>query len=258
MKVVILAAGYGTRLLQDIQNQDKFKHLIGIPKPLLPIGGVPLISYWVEAIEAIISVSDIAIITNNCYFNKFKEWAHKYSSITILNDGTSCNESGQIGIEKLSSNNLSLPKDTLFFEDFHLDEAIAKFETIANMDCHANLVLSYPCKDEETNKYGILETNEKQQVTAFKEKPSAKDTVSRQACPCFYVLSKFTLPLVQEFLEEKKNAQIEEKDAPGHLLSWIVNRRPVYVHPISGRFDIGNLDSYVLSNSYFLNKIKQV
>ncbi|NP_001106336.1 uncharacterized protein LOC100127296 isoform X1 [Xenopus laevis] len=263
MKVVILAAGYGTRLLRDLQNEEQFAHLVGTPKPLLPIGGLPLISYWVEALKARNDVSHLVVITNDRYLNNFKDWAQKYPYITVLTDGTSCNEDRlgavtclQLAIEQLNADDhvMVIGGDTLFFEDFHLNEVVQKFEIITNAESNANLVLTYPCKDEETNKYGILETDENQKVTALREKPSPKETASRQACPCFYVFSKSTLPLVQEFLEEKKNSPIDEKDAPGHFLAWLVKRRPVYIHPISGRFDVGNLEAYITCNNYFLNK----
>jgi NDP-sugar pyrophosphorylase family protein len=55
MKVLILCAGYGTRLEQDLQNATKtseqYRHLVGIPKPLLPIGERPLISHWIAQIN---------------------------------------------------------------------------------------------------------------------------------------------------------------------------------------------------------------
>ncbi|KAM8934552.1 uncharacterized protein RCH25_004976 [Pelodytes ibericus] len=269
MKVVILAAGYGTRLLRELENDKSktFIHLIGVPKPLLPIGEFPLISYWVEALKARDDISDIVVVTNDYYFSRFQEWGENYQSIRIINDGTSTNEGRlgavsclQLAIDKLKIDDhmLVIGGDTLFYEDFHLQDIIGKFETLYQTNIYANLVLSYTCKDEETKKYGILETDENQRVTALREKPSHKDTISRQACPCFYVLSKDTLPAVQTFLEEKKNAPIEEKDAPGHLVSWLVERHPLYVYPVSGRFDVGNLEAYITCNNYFQAKMKNV
>ena len=40
MDVLILAAGYGTRLQRDIKNDitGNYSHLQGLPKALLPIG----------------------------------------------------------------------------------------------------------------------------------------------------------------------------------------------------------------------------
>ena len=45
-QVVILAAGYGTRLTADLQVSptETRQRLAGVPKPLLPLGGVPLLS----------------------------------------------------------------------------------------------------------------------------------------------------------------------------------------------------------------------
>ena len=50
MNAVVLAAGYGTRLTRDIEadTTGAFDHLRGLPKPLLPIGGVPLVSRWMH------------------------------------------------------------------------------------------------------------------------------------------------------------------------------------------------------------------
>ncbi|XP_063792794.1 glucose-1-phosphate thymidylyltransferase-like isoform X2 [Pseudophryne corroboree] len=269
MKVIILAAGYGTRLLKDLHkaNQEAFRTLIGIPKPLLPIGGLPLISYWIEAFRAIEDTTGIFVITNDIYYNKFKEWVENYPCVTLISDGTTNNEERlgavsclQLIIEQFTIGDqvIVIGGDTIFYEDFHLQDVIRKYKTLYQGDNEANLVLSYICKEEETSKYGILETNESQRITAVKEKPPATDTASRQACPCFYVFSKHTLPFVQQFLTEKKESPIDEKDAPGHFLSWLVTRKPVYIYPISGRFDVGNLESYITCNQYFQEKIKNV
>lgn len=52
MKVLILAAGYGTRLEQDLHASEGYRHLLGVPKPLLPIGGRPLVSRWMTILQS--------------------------------------------------------------------------------------------------------------------------------------------------------------------------------------------------------------
>ncbi len=52
MKVLILAAGYGTRLARDLDKTNDHTHLRGVPKPLLPIAGKPLISHWMDIINS--------------------------------------------------------------------------------------------------------------------------------------------------------------------------------------------------------------
>ena len=48
MHLVVLCAGYGTRLARDIDADPAYSHLAGIPKPLLPVAGRPLISHWTD------------------------------------------------------------------------------------------------------------------------------------------------------------------------------------------------------------------
>ena len=52
MKVLILGAGYGTRLARDLAKTDQYTELRGVPKPLLPIAGKPLISHWMDIINS--------------------------------------------------------------------------------------------------------------------------------------------------------------------------------------------------------------
>ncbi len=58
MKTLILAAGYGTRLERDLKDETAHRHLIGVPKPLLPIGGVPLITRWTKTLHGLPSIDD--------------------------------------------------------------------------------------------------------------------------------------------------------------------------------------------------------
>lgn len=80
----------------------------------------------------------------------------------------------------------------------------------------------------------------------------------------------------------KQEAPIQERDAPGNFVSWLIPRwvnvhsftdprsdivflnalvcpsfrKPVYVQEISGRFDVGNLPSYVECDLYFSEKLR--
>ena len=51
MKVIILAAGYGTRLQKDIIDNATYNHLRGLPKPLVPLNSKPLINYWLTTLD---------------------------------------------------------------------------------------------------------------------------------------------------------------------------------------------------------------
>lgn len=64
MKAVILAAGYGTRLQRDAaaDTTGRYAHLVGVAKPLLPVGRCALISHWVRALTASGCVDSIFVI----------------------------------------------------------------------------------------------------------------------------------------------------------------------------------------------------
>lgn len=64
MKAVILAAGYGTRLQRDAEadTTGRYAHLVGVAKPLLPVGRCALISHWVRALTASGCVDSIFVI----------------------------------------------------------------------------------------------------------------------------------------------------------------------------------------------------
>uniref|UniRef100_A0A8C1VQ95 O-sialoglycoprotein endopeptidase-like 1 n=1 Tax=Cyprinus carpio TaxID=7962 RepID=A0A8C1VQ95_CYPCA len=244
MKAVILAAGYGTRLQRDIENDPtgNFKHLGGIAKPLLPVGPCALITHWVQALTKTGCVDTVYVVTNDLYHEAFQQWAQEFPNVKIINDGTRRNEDrhGAVACLQLTVKScavddhlLVIGGDTLFKEDFSLRKFTERFFEVQNKDKESNLVLSYQCKDEETSKYGILELDENLKVHCMKEKPLLSETSSRNA-----------------------NAPIEERDAPGTFLSWLILRRSVYVHRISGRFDVGNLPSYIECDKYFKDQLQ--
>src|ERR1041385_5246337 len=94
MKVLILAAGYGTRL-QAIAKDT--------PKPLLPINGKPMINLIVDELSQISGISEYVVVTNNKFFGHFQTWQNGQgtlkSKIRIINDGTNSNDDrlGSVG-----------------------------------------------------------------------------------------------------------------------------------------------------------------
>lgn len=267
MKAVILAAGYGTRLQRDIEKDQTghFQHLQGVAKPLLPVGACALISHWLRALTLSACVDQVFVVTNALYHEAFQLWAQEFPGVQVLNDGTRNNEErlGAVACLQLAVNHFAVHDDviviggdTLFKEDFSLRTFTERFAELQKKSQDGNLVLSYQCEDEETSKYGILEVDSDFRVQRMKEKPLSTETHSRSACPCFYSFSRTTLPLLDVFLKEKETRPLEERDAPGNFLSWLLSRRPVYVHEISGRFDVGNLASYTDCDRYFREQLQ--
>uniref|UniRef100_A0A8C1JHZ5 Nucleotidyl transferase domain-containing protein n=2 Tax=Cyprinus carpio TaxID=7962 RepID=A0A8C1JHZ5_CYPCA len=173
-------------------------------------------------------------------------------NVKIINDGTRRNEDrhGAVACLQLTVKSCAVDDhlvviggDTLFREDFSLRKFTESFFEVQNKDKESHLVLSYQCKDEETSKYWILELDEDLKVQCMKEKPLLSETRSRNAV-CF--LLYFTgLPV---FIQNILNCY--------PFNNAVYFRRPVYVLRISGRFDVGNLPSYIECDKYFRNQLQ--
>ncbi|EPB81306.1 hypothetical protein HMPREF1544_11976 [Mucor circinelloides 1006PhL] len=264
VKVLILGAGYGTRLQKDLKTSTEYNHLLGVPKALLPLGSKDaLITHWIELFEShnISAQNDIYVVTNGQCYDAFKQWAslHGIPLDHIISDGTTTNETRlgavpdiMFGIKEfglMQQNVLVVGGDTLFLHDFDLAQFLQTFSERPS-SC---LVTTYQVTDQDVHKFGIVETNQEGAITSFLEKPEPTVTKARSACPCFYLFRKEALPIIDEFITtcRESNAPKEAYDATGKCLAYLYPRYTISTYSISGRIDVGGLDSYIDANRYF-------
>src|SRR6267378_1105526 len=122
MKVILLAAGYATRL---------YPLTLTRPKPLLSVAGKPMIDYVLDNLAPIGGIDRVVIVTNARFADQFQKWADDYRSIkakldfTIVNDGSTddSNKLGAIGDlhlvltrEKVNDDIIVVAGDNLFSE----------------------------------------------------------------------------------------------------------------------------------------------
>src|SRR5215213_232828 len=96
MKLIILAAGYATRL---------YPLTLDRPKPLLEVGGKPMIEHVLGSLGDVPQIDRVYVVTNNKFAGHFERWAGEYAAggerapITVINDGTTDdkNKLGAIG-----------------------------------------------------------------------------------------------------------------------------------------------------------------
>src|SRR5512139_3398275 len=94
MKVIILAAGYATRL---------YPLTLTRPKPLLPVAGKPMIEYVLDNLAPVGGIDRVYVVTNAKFAGQFQQWADAYTGaklqFTIVNDGSTddTNKLGAIG-----------------------------------------------------------------------------------------------------------------------------------------------------------------
>ena len=83
MKLIILAAGYATRLYPLTLNQ---------PKPLLPVAGKPMVDHVLASLGAIDAIDEAFIVTNEKFAGHFEAWAGRRDTsgfaapVRVVND----------------------------------------------------------------------------------------------------------------------------------------------------------------------------
>ena len=233
MKCLILAAGYATRLYPLTEN---------FPKPLLKVKEKPILDWLIDDIDKTGKVDEYVIISNEKFYNHFKEYANtKSQKITVLNDKTTSNETRlgavkdiQFAIETLNINEevLVIAGDNLL--DFSLAEFI-DYSLSKNTSC---IMRYYEENVEKLKKCGVAEIDENDRVVKLIEKPS--EPKSNWACPPFYYYTKETLALIKKGIESGCGV-----DAPGSFIAWLCSQTIVHAFKMPGkRYDIGNLESY--------------
>src|SRR5436305_13470430 len=96
MKVIILAAGYATRLYPLTLSQ---------PKPLLDVAGKPMLEHVLDNLLPIEGIDHVYVVTNAKFAEHFRRWAETYGAgrsgvgITAVNDNSTddSNKLGAIG-----------------------------------------------------------------------------------------------------------------------------------------------------------------
>jgi glucose-1-phosphate thymidylyltransferase len=234
MKTIILAAGYATRL---------YPITINAPKPLLQVGGRPLLEYLFENFADHKAIKDVFIVTNDKFHRHFTDWHgrflanNKKLNVKIINDGSKeeTKKLGAIGDllhvirkEKIDDDVLVFAGDNLFEKPLHdyIDQLIEKNLPMVGMHAVDDL--------EKVKKLSAIETNQSNQIIAFEEKP--KDPKTTMTGIALYYYPKKVLPLIHDYINEGNNP-----DHPGRLVEWLYKKIPVFGQAVSGTwFDVGS------------------
>src|SRR5438552_1300768 len=111
MNVLILAAGYATRLYPLTLNKAK---------PLLEVAGKPMIEWVLDNLAPVSDLERIYVITNSKFAKDFQEWSASYRSrhpkmnLKIINDG-STSDSDKLGA--IGDINLVISREELIDHD---------------------------------------------------------------------------------------------------------------------------------------------
>jgi glucose-1-phosphate thymidylyltransferase len=229
MNAIVLAAGYATRLRPLTEN---------FPKPLLPVGGRPMIDWIVDRIEEVDDLEGIHVVTNARYAADFARWAEG-RGIRVHDDGTTSNEDrlGAVGDLRLTIEEGRLQGDDLLViaGDNLFDYSLADYVDWWRGKGDASAVAIRRVADRELLKqYAVLTLDDDDRITSLIEKP--EDPQGDLAATATYVLHHAHAARVQEYLEEGNSP-----DQPGRFIEWLVPRVAVYGYAFEGVWmDIGD------------------
>lgn len=245
MKCIVLCAGYGVRLYP--LTKDK-------PKPLLPVGGRPLLERILERVLEVPEIDNIYIVSNHRFVSHFYYWLRDYQStqkpkprIDIFDDMTNSNDDrlGAIGDMQFVIQNGKIDDDLLIVAgDNLLMFDVKEFVGFAKAKGAGIAV-----KDVKTRQlaklYGVVTLDKDGRVVDFEEKPPTP--TSTLISIGLYFFARKLVPLVKQYIDEGHN-----QDQPGNYISWVHQQIPVYAYTIKGQwFDIGNIDQYNQANEAF-------
>jgi glucose-1-phosphate thymidylyltransferase len=247
MKLIILAAGYATRLYPLTQN---------VPKPLLPVAGKPMMEHVLDNLATIRAIEHAYVITNAKFATHFEKWADSYCppdlhfSFSIVNDQSTddSNKLGAIGDMHLVMKKYLLDDDIMIVGGDNLfSHDLAEFGDFCEQK-KAPVTAVYDVGDlEEIKKYNAIEIDSEGRITFFEEKPKVpKSTLTGIA---LYYYPKTVVPLIDQYIKEGNNP-----DQPGRLVQWLYPRVPFYTWKVPGLwYDVGSIETLEEANRVFSN-----
>lgn len=246
MKAVLLCAGYGTRLYPLTKDT---------PKPLLPVGGKPILDYLFERVRRLDEVNEVFIVTNDRFHLHFERWAeqiHGRPRIEVVNDGTRSEEArlGAVGDLAFVLKKYGIQEEVGVFAGDNLFQFdLQRFiDSARSHRPHASLGVVDVEKKELAKHYGIVCVDKKGRIREFFEKPA--DPPSTLASTGVYWMAKEGLDFLDRYIREGHNA-----DRIGDYFAWLVKVDAVYAHPFKGSwFDVGDLNSYRRADELFHRK----
>jgi glucose-1-phosphate thymidylyltransferase len=244
MKVLILAAGYGTRLYSLAKDR---------PKPLLKINNRPLVNYILDRVRDIPGLNEVVVVTNDKFHAIFEAWAAQQTGfghpIKVLNDGTTAPENrlGSVGDIRFSLKEARIDDDLLVVGGDNLfDYNILEYIAFARSQAPSVSIGLYDIGDlKEATKFGVVAIDNNAKVVSFEEKP--KQPRSTLVAMCFYYFPRASLGLIDQYLQETTKS-----DTAGDYIRWLHERGSVYGFKFTGKwYDIGSIESYTQAQEKF-------
>jgi len=237
MNVLILAAGYATRLYPLTLNKAK---------PLLTVGSKPIIEWLEDNLAGIPALETIYIVTNDKFSADFQAWSQAYQKrhpefrFKVVNDG-STSDGDKLGANGdidfvVTHENLSETGLLIAAGDNLFTNSLADFVAYAR-NTEVTVAVHDVGDTEAIKKYGNVAVDAAGVITQFEEKPQRPQ--GTLAAIALYYYSPAVLSLLRTYLAGGNNA-----DQPGRFVQWLYSRKPVKTFQIKDQWlDIGSKET---------------
>lgn len=247
MEVLILAAGYATRLYPLTLNW---------PKPLLQVGKCTILEHIFHKIQELDNVERVFIVTNSTFARHFQEWVDNFRftiSIDVVDDKTTSNENRLGAIRDIDYviKQKDIDDDLLVIGGDNLFEfSLREFVEFSVKRWPSSCIALYDIGDlKKATLYGVVKIDETARVIGFREKP--KDPDSSLIATCIYYFPKEKLGFLNRYLSCSMKV-----DAPGNYIKWLGENDSVYGFVFKdGWYDIGDIESLKQADEFYKSKL---
>ena len=246
MNVLILAAGYATRLYPLTEKKAK---------PLLGVAGKPMMEWVIDNLAPIKGLGKVYVVTNNKFAADFQAWADHYNqthaklAFEIINDGSTsdADKLGAIGDINLAIHHGDLASTGLIVVagDNLFNQSLEDFGAFCQARQQPVLGIYDVGCTTEAKKYGVVAVNATGEITSFEEKPAEPKSTLIGIALYYYPAS-----VVAEFATYL--AEGNNPDQPGRFVQWLYQRVPVQTWEVPGTwFDVGSKETLEEANRIF-------
>lgn len=234
VSVILLAAGYGTRLYPLTKHKAK---------AMLPLAGGVILDGVTRTLKDVPGLNTTVLVTNSVFAADFRRWqAERGNAVAIVDDGTATAETRLGAIRDLDLARKSVPAgdDLLVIGTDNLFEwSLGQFVRAAQAHRpHASNALWRAPSKESATQFGVVIRDRDERITTFAEK-SASPPSADVSLAVYYFPAAMHARFGQ-FLAGGGNA-----DAPGYFMKWLAGQEPVYGIMMPGAwYDIGSLKAY--------------
>ncbi|QQS58953.1 NDP-sugar synthase [Candidatus Peregrinibacteria bacterium] len=238
MRAIILAGGFATRLWPLTEKTAK---------PLLSIGGKPIISFLLESLPEKIPV---IVSTNAVFATDFEEWQTSFSDRDITIFSEDClgeqKKTGALAAVALVISSLNIQEDVLVLAGDNL--FFFDMEAFLRQANQYPLLAAYDIKDrEEAKKFGVLVPKDNFSVAKFQEKPSDPEST---------LVSTGCLFFPKHLLSEIIRFSTEHNDNLGGIFEHFLKtgERVEYFPFHNPWFDIGSFPAFLEAHRHVVGE----